>query len=270
MLKFLNISSIAKLVAMTPDAVRFYEKKKIINPERKDNSNYREFSIVEVRRLFDCKTLKDIEFALSEIDFVVNEASLAEVSDLFTQKEQEIEAEIREKQLALSRLRERRNIGQNYHALVNSVNVQECDEDFFVCYAKNNELNDDLTRSKAYENVMKYYNLFKCTVMISTDNLNGGSSDQFAFGFSTSKQNALDYNIDMDNIAKVLPKRLCVYTVITSDGILDKKDLEQVFGWMDEHNFIMNGDIIGKVLNVVYDHGVETRIYGVWIPCGTK
>ena len=38
------------------DAIRFYEKKNIIIPERVVNNNYRQFTLDDIRRLYDCKS----------------------------------------------------------------------------------------------------------------------------------------------------------------------------------------------------------------------
>ena len=38
-MKSLKINTVAKLVKMTSDAIRFYEKQKIITPKRSDKNN---------------------------------------------------------------------------------------------------------------------------------------------------------------------------------------------------------------------------------------
>ena len=63
-----RISTIAKLLCMSADAIRFFEKKKIIPPTRSPENNYRMYTLEDVRRLYDCCGFTAVGFSIREVE----------------------------------------------------------------------------------------------------------------------------------------------------------------------------------------------------------
>lgn len=267
-MKTLKINTVAKLVKMTPDAIRFYEKQKIINPRRSNENNYREFSLAEIRTLNDCRNLKNIGFSLDEIGYLMKEGTLSEMSEAYKKKEQSLLAEIEELNIALKRLHVNMSAQEQYHALAGSYTVKSSDQELFYWYGLKNDLNDEVISHPVYARIMDHQNLFKCTVRFPIEPApNTHNPDDLCdFGLSIPQSAGEKYGFTGDFPAQILPARSSVYTLLLVDGILLPRHVEPTLKWMREHNFHPAGDVIGKVLNVAYHHGTEQRIYEVWIP----
>ena len=267
-MKTLKINTVAKLVKMTPDAIRFYEKQKIINPKRSEENNYREFTLDEIRTLNDCRNLKNIGFSLEEIGQLMKEGTPERMAQAYQKKEKELLAQIESLTIALKRLHLNMSAKERYLALAGSYSVMPSSEDLCYWYGLGNDLNEEVTTHPIYERIMNLQNLFKCTVRFlskAPDELEQPDKS-YDFGLSIPLAAGKQYGFHQEKPAELLPSRSCVSTVVSVEGILAYRHVEPILAWMQVHNFHPAGEIIGKVLNVEYDRGTERRIYEVWIP----
>lgn len=269
-MELLKIKSIAQIMKMTPDAIRFYEKNKIIEPKRGKKSGYREFSMDEIRKLYDCRSFRNVDFSVSEIEKMIHRVSKEEMYQMFFQKKKEIMDEIQKKQMELERLQEMMDVEHDFCRFQNVYMEKQMEEGRFYCYSRNEKLNYQLLDSPVYESIMKWQNLFRCTVKIPQKCIGIEGKENLEFGFSISKEQALRYGIETEILSEVLPQRSCIYTIITTPGILSGKEITPIKKWMEKKGFCIAGDAVGRVLNVVFDYGREYRNYEVWIPYGTE
>jgi len=70
----MNVSDLARLVGVTPDAVRYYTRIGLLHPVRDPNNGYRQFSSSDIDRLKFIARAKQIGFTLSEIKQVFSDA----------------------------------------------------------------------------------------------------------------------------------------------------------------------------------------------------
>lgn len=63
----MRIGKLAKQVGITVEAIRFYEKRGLINPPRRNDSGYRDYPEEVVRHVSFIKRSKELGFSLKEI-----------------------------------------------------------------------------------------------------------------------------------------------------------------------------------------------------------
>ena len=66
-----SISTLSTAYGLTPEALRYYEEKGLLSPERSSSSGFRRFSIADVQMLGIIKSLQRQGFSLDEIRQVV-------------------------------------------------------------------------------------------------------------------------------------------------------------------------------------------------------
>lgn len=267
-MKTLKINTVAKLVKMTPDAIRFYEKQQIINPKRSEENNYREFTLTEIRTLNDCRNLKNIGFSLEEIGMLMKEGTTTGMAQVYQKKEREILDQIEDLKISLERLHINMSANDQYLALAGTYSIKPSAEDLCYWYGIRNDLNEKVISHPVYSRIMDHQNLFKCTVRFpaKAPAREENPDDLYDFGLSIPRAIGEQYGFQKEEPAELLTARNCVYTLVRVDSVLIYRHVEPLLTWMAAHNFQPAGDIIGKVLNVEYDKGTEQRIYEVWIP----
>ena len=75
----ISISALSIAYGLTPEALRYYEEKGLLSPDRTASSGFRRFSIADVQRLGIIKSLQRQGFSLDEIKRIMTHCPLADL-----------------------------------------------------------------------------------------------------------------------------------------------------------------------------------------------
>ena len=70
----MRVIEIARSAGVTADAVRYYARLGLLSPKRSAANGYREFSALDVRRLWFIKRAQSLGFSLAEIETIFRQA----------------------------------------------------------------------------------------------------------------------------------------------------------------------------------------------------
>ena len=82
----ISISALSIAYGLTPEALRYYEEKGLLSPDRTASSGFRRFSIADVQRLGIIKGLQRQGFSLDEIKRIMTHCPLAELVAMMDEK----------------------------------------------------------------------------------------------------------------------------------------------------------------------------------------
>ena len=74
-----SISALSIAYGLTPEALRYYEEKGLLTPDRTASSGFRRFSIQDVQRLGIIKSLQKLGFSLDEVRKIMTSCTLEEL-----------------------------------------------------------------------------------------------------------------------------------------------------------------------------------------------
>ncbi len=103
-----KIGDVAKILGISPDLLRYYEKKGVVKPTKDASNDYRYYDFWDINFLLDCLWFKKFGFSIDQIAEMVHIPSTEELSDLFLDKEAELREIILRSQLLLERSEEYR------------------------------------------------------------------------------------------------------------------------------------------------------------------
>lgn len=265
--KRLKINEVARLLCTTPDAIRLYERKKIIQPSRDRENQYRGFTQEDITRLYDCKLLQNVGFSLSEISNIISSGSPEEFDQLLEEKAKELEQKL---------LRYTRVLDQMHRLQAAKYLLEYYEGEFYIrdsphvlvcCYANAGELNRRSLECPFYQHVIEYHNMFRRCIAIPHAN---AFSDAIGMdgmpGYSIEIEKARELGLEADDVVSEWKPHRSVYTVIRVEEKLRREDLQPAYDWISAHNFHLSGDILAWVLKIVFDHGKISRLYAVWLP----
>ena len=264
---YLKINDIAKLMRTTPDAIRFYEKKNIIKPERCSDNRYRRFILDDIRKLYDCKLLQNLQFSISDIANIIGNATMYELDDMIEQKEEEIKRTIEIEQMALARIKRIKSASEKIRIYKNNFLIQESLHLLIYIYANNNNFDMISVSHSYYRTVMDYHNLFDCTVIIPLENIaDSDLQNKSRFGFSIDSEIANKFEIPNKSPFEELIPCKCVYTVVEATPVISYESLKPMYSWLEKHDFKPIGDVLCRVMKVAFDKGDPHRFYEIWCP----
>ena len=103
-----KIGDVAKILGISPDLLRYYEKKGVVMPMKGKHNDYRYYDFWDINFLLDCLWFKNFGFSIDQIADMVKIPSSEELNDLFLKKEDELQATIARCELLLRRSEEYR------------------------------------------------------------------------------------------------------------------------------------------------------------------
>ena len=90
-----KIGDVARILGISTDLIRYYEKKGVVTPVKDKNNDYRYYDTWDINYLIGCLWFKNFGFNIDHIADMVSDFSYANLLDDIGQKTEEIEETIR-------------------------------------------------------------------------------------------------------------------------------------------------------------------------------
>lgn len=100
----ISISALSTAYGLTPEALRYYEEKGLLSPDRTASSGFRRFSIADVQRLGIIKGLQRQGFSLDEIKRIMTNCPLAELVAMMDEKRAALREQIAQQNAVYERM----------------------------------------------------------------------------------------------------------------------------------------------------------------------
>ena len=81
-----KIGNVARILGISPDLLRYYEKKGVVKPTKDVHNDYRYYDFWDINFLLDCLWFKNFGFSIEQISEMVRIPSAEELSSLFEEK----------------------------------------------------------------------------------------------------------------------------------------------------------------------------------------
>lgn len=271
MADILKVSEVARLLRLSADSIRFYEKRGIIKPKRQGDNQYRLFHMDDIRRLYDCKIFQNLGFTIAEIEGLSTDKAPEEIENMLAERERQLNQDILRSRMALHKIARIRESSRLAARLDGKFLIQPSPRALICFYAESNHFQADSVADPYFQTVMDYHNLFDCAVIIPREQAQAPDvHKKCKFGFSLDQDLLDEWPIPLEKTEEVLESRICVYTAFSSQGIVSAENLSPAFQWMERRNLRLDGDIFCKMRRVTFEEGRDIRNYEVWLPMAEK
>ena len=265
--KEFRINEIAKLLSTSADALRLYEKKKIIQPARDEDNSYRSYTQEDITRLYDLKFLQNMGFSLAEIVYIVTDATEEETTRLMLKRRADFQDKIRRYQNAVDQLDRVVRGDETVERVAGRHYIVDGPQMLVATYSRGGELDKRILTHPYFQKVMEYHTLFRRCLIIPRHYAHSDEMRRFGWpGYSIGVDTARELGIQEDDIVKARGSKRCVYTALRAENGLTREALAPTNAWMAQHGFEVKDDIIAWALKFSYDVGKVSRMYELWIP----
>ena len=267
MAKRITINDVAQLLRITPETIRFYEKKKIVTPQRDGENGYRYFDQADIRRLYDCRIYQSMGFSLGEVVDIFSGASADRLDHMIGEKEAELTRIVEEDMHALKRIRQIKESEEEAEAFYGQFELRRSGHWLASYHSAAGVLDHDAIRHPFWQRVSDHYNLFTCLAYIP---------QEIAASEHLGELMRCGYTVDFDvamrlglgpggPVEELLPRR-CVYTMFHAEPIVNAAVLAPALDWCRAHRFELTGPILCRTKKIGFREGQESRIYEAWLP----
>lgn len=266
-----KIGDVAKILGISPDLLRYYQKKGVVRPVTGESNNYRYYDAWDINFLIDCLWFKNYGFGIEQTAKLVSESTYEDVmSDMQTRTE-EIRQSVEREQMLLER-------AEQYFAAMGRTRTMlgKCDLVYSPeFYRYLNRHNYDYERIPELQDVsqqwLQYMPFINRSFEIRQQDLEQ-NTDNYRWGYSMGMDFVRKLNVPLDPPVTHLTSEPSVHAIFTSSGKTDfsPKHMQFVMDYVRENGLTVTGSARGNLVCSVMENDRLTGYFEVWLPVEFK
>lgn len=259
-----KIGDVARMLGISPDLLRYYEKKGVVTPEKDESNDYRYYDSWDINFLLDCLWFKNYGFSIEQIADMVRIPDISELNALFLGKEEELRATIRRCQLLLQRSEEHRRNLERIPALL--YRCELCESPEMVRYL--NRFGTAYSKESGFEALARrwlgalpfndrYFEMDDCY------------ASGYSWGFSLTRAYVEALDFDISAPMTVLPPRRSVHTIFKNPGgkgSFSPALLDYARDYAAANGLTVTAPPCGVLLASVLENDTLTGYFEAWLP----
>lgn len=257
-----KIGEVSKILGISTDLLRYYERKGVVKPEKSDGNDYRYYDAWDINFLLDCLWYKNMGFSIEQTARIVHIGGLDGLGEMLEDNEEKLAADIKRREMLLRRSREQRAELSAAAALLGQCEIAESPEHLrFInrveaSYLLGRELEE---QARCWLAVMPLNR--RCFVLSE-----GGKC---SWGYSLGADYAAETGFAEGGLVERVPPKKCVHTAFKSAGGRDgfrSELLDYAREYAAAHGLRRDGNIFGSLTASVEENGVLYGIFEAWLP----
>lgn len=262
-----KIGDVAKILGISPDLLRYYEKKGVVKPVKDRSNDYRYYEPWDINFLIDCLWYKNFGFGIDQVAKIVSRSSYDDIEAMMADKDAEIEASIRHQERLLRRAREYQQEVARARTLLGKCDLVYSPE-IYRYLNRYNFIYDNSKELQALSHQWLQYMPFthRCFEIGQADLEN--KTDNYAWGFSLSMDYVQELNVPLKPPVAHLASEPSIHSVFTSSGknAFSPRHLKFIMDYARENGLTVAGNARGNLICSVLDEDKLTGYFEVWLP----
>lgn len=262
-----SIGTMAKLMGISSEAIRYYESRNIISPVRDPETGYRYYNTWDFHMLLRARHYQNYGFSLEEIAELFRSHELAEIRGKMVDQEEMIQQEIIRQMNLLKRIRQSQQVLHDAKENVGKFRIEERPG----IYRMNTQKNYTLFKKKEQLDLISEWTekepfVFSCAVFYQK-NIEKGETE-FDFRMGLREEYAQFLNVKESELVQYYPPCLCVHTCIPSRSgkYLSLESLKEGFRYLEQNGLSLAGDIVTQVACMTKPEEEYFNWHIVWFP----
>lgn len=266
-----RIGTIARLLGMSAEGIRLYERSGILRAQRENEENeYRSYDHLDITALIRARGYHYCGFSTREIERLINSSDTGEVTRLYAEKEKELRREIARKQRQIECLEEFRHLTEEAEKQLFRIRWGERPALYRFEFMRDGEL---LLRGRE-ETVFRTWVQNTPMVFLSQTNsweelVQGRAQVTAALGVLAGDAERLQLDTEYAVYYESCP---CLCTIVREQGnqLQPPKCLAHVIRYVREKKIRVTGNPIARTFLSLNKKEDYTRYRQVWIPAEEK
>lgn len=262
-----SIGTMARLLGISAEAIRYYESRNIIQPVRDPETGYRYYNTGDFHMLLRARHYQNYGFSLEEVADLFRSRDLPGIQEQMGMQEAGIQREIVRQINLLKRIRQSQAMLED---AVNSVGQYRIEERPGI-YRMNTQKNYTLCRSKEELKLIEEWAgktpfVYSCAVFYEEEIRKGETG--FDFGMGLNEEYAQFLEVEETDQVQYYPPCLCVHTCLPSRSgqYLSLNSLKDSLDYLKSNGLELQGDIVTQVVCMTKPEDEYFNWHIVWLP----
>lgn len=262
-----SIGTMARLLGISAEAIRYYESRNIIQPVRDPETGYRYYNTWDFHMLLRARHYQNYGFSLEEVADLFRSRELPGIQEQMGMQEAGIQREIVRQINLLKRIRQSQAMLED---AVNSVGQYRIEERPGI-YRMNTQKNYTLCRSKEELKLIEEWAgktpfVYSCAVFYEEEIQKGETG--FDFGMGLNEEYAQFLEVEETDQVQYYPPCLCVHTCLPSRSgqYRSLNSLKDSLDYLKSNGLELQGDIVTQVVCMTKPEDEYFNWHIVWLP----
>ena len=264
-----RIGDVSRLLGISSDLLRYYEKKGVVHPRKGEKNNYRYYESWDIDFLLDCLWFKNFDFSMEEIARLISECDYESLTRELAAKEIELEDQLRRRELLLEKYRDHLAEMRRGRELLGKCDMGMSPETLYYINRHDFVYDDDPFLISLTRTWLQYSPFIRRCFEIRQPDLPGGEgSGTVSWGLSLNPEDSREIPIFIHDAVEHLIPHNCVHSVFKSTGkdAFTTEHLRYIMDYAAEKGLSVCGSAYGHLLFSVREDGGQTGYYEVWVP----
>lgn len=262
-----KIGDVARILGISTDLLRYYEKKGVVTPTKDKQNDYRYYDAWDINFLIDCLWYKNFGFSISQVAYMVSDCCYMDLIPLLEEKQDELMDSIHQQELLLHRLTQHREQVLRVRNSMGKCEIAQSPE--VICYLNRYDT--------AYDNSSEMQQLSKQWLRLMPFlqryfemplEPGGRHAQHYAWGFSLETEYIDELSVSVKPPVVHQPSVPCIHSTFKSSGknAFSPKHINYLFDYADEKGYIASGNARGNLVCSILEEGLNTGYFEVWLP----
>lgn len=264
-----KIGDVARILGISADLLRYYEKKGVVTPEKNTSNDYRYYSPWDINFLMDCLWFKNFGFGIEQIADIVKIPNINDIDGLFLEKEDELRAHMERCRLLLLRSEEHRRDLLKVEQLLYKCEISDSPE--LVCHI--NRVGGEYITGPVMEKLaLRWLHAMPLNSRyfeMGGENFKPGAETDYRWGYSLSMDYVRQLNFEISPVMHITKPRKSIHTVfknLADKGGFSSGALQYALDYAEENALTVKGPVHGVLLASIMENERLTGYFEAWLP----
>ncbi len=260
-----KIGDVSKILGISTDLIRYYEKKGVVSPQKGPSNSYRYYDTWDINFLIDCLWYKNFGFSIDDISKLESESTYESLMDCIDEKSIEIEQAAHRYRMLHDRLLDQKQTLEHIPELIGKCEVSMCPEFIYYLNRHNFEYESDSTLQTISRRWLQYLpfstRYFECPA--------GRSSEgSYSWGFSLDMHYVREFDVKYKAPVEHIESVKCIHSAFKSSGknAFSPRHMDYMFRYAKANGLTPKGNAFGNLVCSVLDGGKLTGFFEAWLP----
>ncbi|WP_296877245.1 MerR family transcriptional regulator [Thomasclavelia sp.] len=262
-----TIGEMARILGITAETIRYYERKNIIHPLHSEVSGYRYYTTWDLHMIIRARCYLGFGFTIEQVSDILQKESIEKIDDVLSKQEAIIQENIIYQMNLLKKLRKNRGLINDLKNETNQLTIRTRPGIYRIDTQKCYTLILSREEQEALKDFCQKVPFIFSTALFPKEHIEKHNTD-FYFGVGVEEEFAAGLNIQESKYVKYYPPCNCLYMCISSRSsqFLTYQVMEPAFNYMKEHNLSLAGDIITQIVSMCKPEQEYFNWHNIWIP----
>ncbi len=261
-----SISNVSKILGLSNEIIRHYEREGIIHPVRGENG-YRYFSEKDVAILTGIRIYRGMDFPLKEIKDILTVASYENFHDRLQIRKEAMQKELLWKQLVIDSIANLQDEVQRIHESTNLFTFKDCPSVYRLPSRYTKLFYDPEVHTKPNDRWYQYMPVVRISPEFTLEAIRN-DLPEYKFGLILPCEYIDTLELNDTQGAEIIPRQSCLSMIIHSQNNerIHPSMLRKGLDYIDEHGYKPIADPWGITIGAFTEQQVQRKFHEIYIP----